>query len=400
VHDVRFGQGAPTVTTVAGLATGVGADVARLRLLPDGWSAPHGWSTQVALQVLGEKGLVDLVAPDSGLSRDPADAPEGMSLQGEGSLPELAVLGPWLGVHQLIYGYGGGAHDYHDEAWRLLRPPAKDAVDARPLFQDAAKAAQAAAARAKASVQDEPPEITAESLAGAALRVRGGQLELVDVLSCCSWAENHNLYELVQPVSPTPALAPYVPDAQGQYAGPKGCSLKIAGGDAFVRQGDGPARRVALAGPLVGLAWIEPGAPALAPWPADVKAAKAALALAGKASAEHGATRWALAQRAATLAPTDGAVLLEAGWLGFKAKAEGGAQQAQAQALTERALAHTDAKADPVQAAKALYNLGRFRETAGDIEQARAHYTRSLALRPHPVVKQRLADLPKGPAAE
>lgn len=92
-------------------------------------------------------------------------------------------------------------------------------------------------------------------------------------------------------------------------------------------------------------------------------------------------------ERALDFVPSDARALSELGFAAFKMN-----DLARAEAATLAAIAATDQFR--LEAAS-LYNLGRIAEARGQRERAEDAYQRSLLLRPHPDVAQRLADLSK-----
>jgi hypothetical protein len=89
--------------------------------------------------------------------------------------------------------------------------------------------------------------------------------------------------------------------------------------------------------------------------------------------------------------PDDAEALSELGWAAFQAH-----DLDRAHTATEQAIA---AAKDPKVKAGALGNLGRIAEEEGDKAAAADAYTKSLALRPNPTVKARLAALGTSPPA-
>ncbi len=152
----------------------------------------------------------------------------------------------------------------------LAAPPCRakpvDTVKLAPGVLAAARADIAAGREERGGSWDDPPEATPESLRSVGLEWRDGALKLNGWVDCCTWAENHNLFDLEGTVKVPVALKAYVPDASGWFTKP-GCGrvrhhvghveIEVKGAKKAARVGPLPTGRV------VGVAWIAGDAPAL-----------------------------------------------------------------------------------------------------------------------------------------
>jgi tetratricopeptide (TPR) repeat protein len=388
VLDVRFGEGAPQITTHRGLAAGSGPTVRQLRVLPGGDYKPTSNSTWMELQALDPATRATTTWAGKPMPAVPSDGPSGMDWWSSHRIGLGNILGPYITLSTHLYGYAGGAHDYDDGDWSLHRVPSGAAVDPLTLLEPTAtlKAATRATSQAKL---DEPPTLALKDLRTAALRLKGAQLQLSEIIFCCSWAENHNQFELIAPVPTPPALAPFVPDAEGWMTQGQ-CRVRHRDGALDLAWHKGQTQKsFKHPGRLIGVSWIDPGAPTLAAFKIDHAGATAAMKQArkwqGKAEA---ATIDALAERAFTLEPTANWIA-EAGWLAFRNK-----NLDLAEGLTRRALTKAPAS-DHKAGGMIRYNLGRVMEARGDVPAAKALYQASLELRPHKAVQARLESLSK-----
>jgi hypothetical protein len=107
----------------------------------------------------------------------------------------------------------------------------------------------------------------------------------------------------------------------------------------------------------------------------------------GRALAKQGDHAAAIAafDEALAAVPDDARALSELGWAAFRA-----GELARAREATERSIG---AAGDPSLRAASIYNLGRIHEAEGRAGQAIEEYRRSLALRPHAIVRDRLLSL-------
>ena len=101
-------------------------------------------------------------------------------------------------------------------------------------------------------------------------------------------------------------------------------------------------------------------------------------------------------EQALALDPSDGRVRCELGFVHLRAEQLTPAAAQIDRALLDLTRAHT-VQSDSIGAC--LYNRGRVHEALGDSEHAATYYRKSLELRPHRVVEERLASL-AGPPAE
>lgn len=361
-----------------GLAVGAGAQIDRLIVAPFARQKPGYEDRYEVLQTVAAK-----PARWYGGTHGFEGKPDGdMTWDYAVDLMVTGVFGRHVSLHSQGYGYLGGAHDV-DEPGEATLAGGK-VVDASALVGSAALTKGKAIIAAETKKRDGwpgGPNPDRLDLRDAALSITPTGLRLSKTLDCCSWAENHNRWDLDIDVATPASLAHYVPDAAGWLTAPDGCkrAIKIDNGMIVVK---GDAVQVAGPAPgrLLGVAWVEESAPALARVPADPARAKALLAQArGTVSAGH---RAALLEAARHADYYNAEVLAEAGWLAFQAKAYD-----RALGLTRAAL---ELVADPALDGRIRYNLGRIHEVRGALPRAARLYAASLARRPNKTVEKRL----------
>lgn len=239
-------------------------------------SATATWDLLMMASIPGGKYEVllgeapELVLPDSELRGD-FDDTRGLSIVG--------MFGPYLSVSGSSGGYSGGAHGFDDASYSTLKLPDGAAVGLDLLGQGALAAAVTAVTRTNGErlAQDLESIDLPKDLRGFGLALtRGGAtdppppveaaLELRSVISCCTWAENHNLFFLEVPLDrPPPALEPYFKvgaTPRARFEAPDGCgAVGFAEGKLWARLGsEGAPRPVELpgvvVGALLGVTWI------------------------------------------------------------------------------------------------------------------------------------------------
>lgn len=173
-------------------------------------------------------------------------------------------------------GYGGGAHGFDDSWYLTLRLPARgavglDALGPEALATAAASLTQVNRERLEQSLEEVPaPQDLARF--GLALTRTGetepaeAGLELRTVISCCTWAENHNQFFLETPLERAPAALEgqfkLGATARARFEAPDGCgAVGFADGKLWARLGsEGEPQPVALPGvrarALLGVRWI------------------------------------------------------------------------------------------------------------------------------------------------
>lgn len=373
----------PSVRVVPGLALGVGKAITQVRVVQDAsWSKgiDARFGSLVARTASGERTLAtgreEIGRPEAG---------EATPWYADFAVRVTAIAGDLIALDQSSYGYTGGAHDFDDRRARTLHGPTGEEVDMFALlgkpYQVAAEAALAAERSSHEDGWEDGPTITAETLKAARFTLLRGVIRVETAISCCSWAENHGYWELEATIAPPAVLKGLVPDAEGWFDTGT-CAVRLDDrGQLFSRQG---LVTTLPAGRLLGLAWVDPAAPALAQPKVDEVARKAAFARARAAVGKaEDATVIALLHKALDADPNHPETLGELGYLHLKAKSLDTAE-----ALTQWAMeGPTDAGLD----ARLRYNLGRIAEARGQLGRARRLYQSSLARRPNPVVKLALA---------
>lgn len=330
-------------------------------------------------------------------------------------LDVTSVVGPYLSFHVDHEGYFGGLHgddlSYYTTVELPTGRPATWGAIAGSGVVRAARAELARVNRARRKEELDELELdfdwkgedtalawTAGEDAGA--RPFGPYVRLR--VACCTWAENHNLFDLAAPLAPeTPVVAEAVrldPAHPGLFLAPDGCgAVGVRDGKLMVwRRGADALETFAWSGPALrgalGVTWLEPGAafamPDLALARDNEREARRLLASGRKHAGKKDYDR-AIAdlEQAAARAPGNASVLSELGWTQLLA-----GRLDDAQATSEKALAA--ARTDRQRAA-ILYNLGRIAEARGDVATARGRYEESLRLRRNKVVKKQLDALPK-----
>lgn len=294
-----------------------------------------------------------------------------------------AVVGPFVSLLLPTGGFTGGVHGYDDSTVTTLRAPLGQPVHAGYLLlqQLGSDAALRAVERLTGDdALDPPPDVSVEGLRQAGLALGDDGLHLVGLPECCSWAQNHGMWDMDVPLPKTPApLQEWAPRA-GAWPGPKGCAdVRVKGGAILVVR-DGKETKVAAAPPgkLLGVSWL--GA---VPQVDEAAAAKALEEARAAVKGKRFTDAAAAFERALDAKPGDAGVLAERGWALFLAGDPAGATTASWQALSL-----TD---DPKRQGAIYYNLGRIREEKGDVDGAREMYGRSLVVRPgNETVKARL----------
>lgn len=400
VLDLRLG------TTLAlsrhtGLALGAGKDVVQLRRAGrqdvEGDDGPEvDWHLLQGRAVAGGDFVAwldvtpDLPTPEELREAMGPDAPVD-ALEASHSLEVLSVFGPYVSLGITRGGYVGGAHGYDDPGVVTLQAPTGKDVDLRPLLGEqlmaTVRAHIDAAVKAAPDTFDGmgPPDVE-DLKSGAGLSLGDAGPSLRAFMSCCTWAANHNLYELELPLPQTPPGLAAVLPTKGTWRGPDGCSVTQQEG-ALLPRGPGGAElpEVGLAEEtLLGVAWVAPDAPALRP---DDELYTEALAAARRLAAEKKpAEALEELELAMEARPNDATAQAEAGWILF-----GQGRHGDARALLEAGLASAgdDAKLRAI----CLYNLGRVDEATGAPSKAAERYRESLKLRPNDTVRKRLEDL-------
>jgi len=324
--------------------------------------------------------LRDVLGPDA-----PVDA-----LEASHSVEVMSVFGPYVSLGITRGGYAGGAHGYDDPAVQTLVAPKGAVVDMQGLLGEAMMASLAAHIEREVKADPDvfdglgPPDPAEAKDSGLSIGPEGFAVR--SFLACCTWAANHNLYELDLPLeSPSPKLARYLP-VKGSWRGPAGCSLTEHEG-ALLPRGPGGKElpEVGLAEEsLLGVVWVAPDAPALRP---DDELYKQALTEARRlVKAGKAAEALQQLELAMEAKPGDATAQAEAGWILF-----GRSKLDDARALTEAALA--SAGDNSALKGMCLYNLGRIEEAGGDKAKAAQRYRESLELRPNDTVRKRLEAL-------
>ena len=381
VADVRVGA-KPGVSVTPGMAVGVGRQVFRLRLdeHEEVLTSKHGqatltWNTLVAVDGAGKAHTWLDQKPDL---QAPEDAEDGGINEWDATHQAsiVGINGPYVSLLLGRGGYAGGAHGFDDSDAISLAAPDGRAVDVAALIGPAGVAAAARwlAVAVKAREDDyDPPQATVETLKhGALVLLRDGRLRVDGLLSCCSWAENHNQFELEAPLDSVPAgLAPSVP-VGGWFTLPGCGAVRVEGGKIEVR----PSGKAVSSYPLdagrqvLGVSWIDADAPALP----DQRKAAAAVAPSGKPAA---------ADR-----PADPKASINQGWVAFQA-----GDLAAAELATRQGLEGAERAKDDRLRGMALYNLGRIHEARGQRAEAMALYEASVKARPNKTVQARLEGL-------
>jgi len=190
----------------------------------------------------------------------------------------VGIFGDYVSMLANEEGYGGGAHGFDDSWYRTLRLPAGGAVGLDFLGPDALATAVAALKqtnreRLEQSLEEVPePEDLARF--GLALTRAGTMdvpvpaeagLELRTVISCCTWAENHNQFHLEAPLDRAPPGLEGLrlgATARARFEAPDGCgAVGLAEGKLWARLGSTEEPRpVDLPGvtprALLGVRWI------------------------------------------------------------------------------------------------------------------------------------------------
>lgn len=366
--------GAPSA--FRGLALGEGATVVRLDVVPGGQNKPLYEDRFDTLQTVGSA-PVKWYGGSAGFEGAPEPGSPGWDF--DLTVMVTGVFGPYISVASEGGGYLGGAHGVDDPNQATLKDGKP--VDLAGILDGEALNTARAAIAAEAKLRDgwpEGPDPKELTLAGAALMPSPTGLRLHKTLFCCSWAENHNRWELEVPVKPAAPFAALAPDAQGVIPGPAACALPVQVAKGRVMVG---GRDVGAApGRLLGAAWVDATAPKLAPIPGDPSAALALLKRSrGQMTDQH---RQTLLEAARHADFWNAEVLAEAGWTAFKL-----GQRDRAVHLTRLAL---EQAADPALGARIRYNLGRIYEEHGEPRRAVGLYAASLAQRPNATVEKRL----------
>lgn len=233
-------------------------------------SLERNWQDVIAKQLPDGKARtwVD-TRPDKVLPDD--DNPGGPEFSASHHFGVEAAFGPYLAVHEAIGGYSGGAHEYDGSTYRTYSAPLGKA--ANPLDVLAASAiaeveATLKVVNAKRGGDDEAiPTPSAKDLANSAIGfgsgAKGHQVHLRHLVDCCTWAENHNMFDLDVPLSTVPAAwAKYFTLRDGMVSAPNRCgSVQVKDGKLLVQARQGPKVPVSLDGiakvdRLLGVTWI------------------------------------------------------------------------------------------------------------------------------------------------
>lgn len=233
-------------------------DVLMMAPIPGGkWEVLHGDTPE-------------LVLPD-------ADTPG--EFDDNRTISVVGIFGDYLSLSAGEEGYGGGAHGFDDSWYLTLHLPGRGAAGLEFLGPDALATAAASLTqvnreRLEQSLEEVPaPQDLARF--GLALTRTGeaeppvspeAGLELRTVISCCSWAENHNKFFLEAPLERAPAALEgqfkLGATAQARFEAPDGCgAVGFADGKLWARLGrEGEPQPVALPGvsarALLGVRWI------------------------------------------------------------------------------------------------------------------------------------------------
>lgn len=151
----------------------------------------------------------EMVLAGSGVSDNPLpdeDSPSKLYAS-QGEVEVVGVFEGHVAVRSSLYGDAGGAHPYDDLLFSLLRLPDFKAVPVAGLLgaeerKVVAESLKRENAKRAEEGLDPIPEGEEDVWARATLVLgeRGESLVAQSVISCCSWAENHNMYLLVEPL--------------------------------------------------------------------------------------------------------------------------------------------------------------------------------------------------------
>lgn len=370
-----------------GIAVGEGTQITHLDVVPGAQHKARYEDRFETLQTVAAR-PVKWFGGSAGFEGAPE--PDGAEWDYELSVFVTGVFGPYVSVASEGGGYLGGAHGTDDPAQATLQ--AGKPIDPSTVLAGSALPAAREAIAAEAKTRGgwpDGPDPKALDLKGAALHLEDGALRLHKTLSCCSWAENHNRWELEIAVEPAKAFAQYVPGADGWIPGPAQCALpvKVADGRMQVGKSD---RGTAAPGRLLGVAWVAAGAPRLTRQVGNPTAALALLKQSRtQVSDRH---RQALLAAARHADFWNAEVLAEAGWVAYKL-----GQWDRAAHETSAAL---EVAADPALGARIRYNLGRIYEERGEAQRALKLYAASLAQRPNATVEKRMKALQASASAQ
>ncbi|MCA9525535.1 MAG: hypothetical protein KC549_04450 [Myxococcales bacterium] len=390
VADVRL-DGTPSARVVPGLAIGKGKAITQLRVVRDGGYAPGMDARFAALVAMDPVTGTETkwLGGRQELER-PMPGEQGAAWNFDGSMEVAGVFGDAVSVNASTYGYTGGAHDFDDRSLVTVRAPKGEAVNlATWLGADFRAAVSVAIETERATREDgwpDGPQATDKSLGAGMVSLKGNQLAVDLAIDCCSWAENHGYHDLTVTVPAPGEARGLVPDDQGWFEGGCGAFRVDTDGRLFVKRDAEQPAAVLPRGRVLGVAWVDADAPALRVRKPDEAARKAGLARArevvGKA---EWATVAALLEGALGAVPGHPERLGELGFVAFKA-----GRLADAEALTRAALEGvTDAALD----GRLRFNLALVALARGQLLRARRLLASSLARRPDPTVKKRLAEV-------
>lgn len=203
--------------------------------------------------------------------------PDGMEMEfyEESALTVTALVGPFVSASVEAIGFSGGAHENNDSRTMTLgadgrRVAVAELLDAEALAEVERALAKADAQRTADGSFDEPlprfqPDAINASLGWVSAPGGGQRLAVSSLLSCCSWAENHNLFSLEAALPEVPSkLAPHLKlNGAGRFVGPEGCEPLAAQSGALVYGDGGSAQRwtgASVTG-ILGVYWLDEAAP-------------------------------------------------------------------------------------------------------------------------------------------
>ncbi len=217
----------------------------------------------------------EMLLAGSGVSDNPLpdeDSP-GKLYMSQGEVEVVGVFEGHVAVRTSLYGDAGGAHPYEDLLFSLLRLPDFKAVpvagllgaEDRKVVAESLKRENAKrAAEGLEPITDGDEDVW--SRATLVMGERGESLVVQTVISCCSWAENHNMYLLVEPLK---TLGGRLKDLVlygfkgGAAEGKQGTRLSLKDGKLAVRSAEGKETLLEVTGytpaMILGVYWLDEG---------------------------------------------------------------------------------------------------------------------------------------------
>lgn len=170
----------------------------------------------------------------------------------------VSILGSYVGVHASLQGTGARRFDH--SRYATVRPPGRGTDPTELLAPDLRDRAQRRVDRLRPK-GDAPPDVAAHDFKRSALVVREGDLQLLTLMRCCSWAENQGLLRVDVPVDPPAAIRAHLPRVKGIYQAPDGCGrISLRDGHLVASKSGDPLRLVRVGIPriraLLGVTWI------------------------------------------------------------------------------------------------------------------------------------------------